>query len=52
MLLPKISTSPDERSIILVNAKEIEVFPAPVLPTIPIFSFFLKVTFKFLRQLG
>lgn len=36
---PLIYKFPSVISIILVKAKEIDVFPAPVLPTIPILSF-------------
>lgn len=35
--IPLINKFPSDISIILVNAREIDVLPAPVLPTIPIF---------------
>jgi len=38
MSIPSIKIDPDSISTILVNARDIVLLPAPVLPTIPIFS--------------
>ena len=49
---PSISIVPDSISNILNRLKMIVDFPAPVLPTTPIFSFGLIFIFKFLRTCG
>lgn len=49
---PSILMEPDKSSTILLRVKPIEVFPAPVLPTIPIFCPELISKDKFLRTVS
>lgn len=50
--IPSISIDPSYNSRILSKVRIIVDFPAPVLPTTPIFSLGLILTLKFLRTGG
>lgn len=52
MSRPSILMEPDKSSTILLRVKPIDVFPAPVLPTIPIFYPEWMSNDKFLRTVS